>query len=77
MEERLQIFEKLRLARGAFIQIVSNAGPGRHAMPEVEKEIRRFYDGPLPPPGAMPYSKPFRDLFFGYNVFEEAKRGLK
>ena len=76
VEERLPVFEKFRLARGPLTQIVSNAGPGRHALPEIEEEIQKFYQGPLPPPDALPYSKPFRDLFFSYDVFKETRRAL-
>jgi salicylate hydroxylase len=76
VEERLRVFEKVRLPRGALTQILSNAGMGRHAVPEVEEEIRKFYQGPLPPPDALPYSAPFRDLFFTYNIFEEARKAL-
>ena len=77
VKERLGLFERVRLPRGAMTQIVSNAGHGRHAVPEVAKEVRRFYQGPLPPPDAQAYSKPFRDLFFGYDVFEEARKALE
>jgi salicylate hydroxylase len=76
VEERLCLFEKVRLPRGALTQILSNAGPGRHALPDVKEEIRKFYKGPLPPPDALPMSAPFRDLFFGYDVFEETRKAL-
>lgn len=59
------------------MQIMSN---GVINKPEdVEKEVRRYYGGQLPPPVAMPYSVLLRELFFASNVLEcsaNALRGL-
>lgn len=75
IKKRLQLFEKMRLVRCATIQIMSN---GVMDSPEmVEKEIRKYYSGPLPPADSMPYSLPLRDFFFGYNVLEESANALR
>lgn len=75
-EERLGLFEKVRLPRGALTQTAFNAGPRRHAVSEVEAEVRKFYQGRLPLSDALPFSAPFRDLFVGYDGFEEARKAL-
>lgn len=43
----------------------------------VEK-IKPFWDPakPLPPPGSIPLSKPFRDFMYAYNVREESMKAL-
>jgi len=50
-----------------------NAGPLQVKM---EQEIRKYYDGPLPPKEAAPHSGPICEFFFGYDVRKEAERVL-
>ncbi|KAI0024721.1 FAD/NAD(P)-binding domain-containing protein [Xylariomycetidae sp. FL0641] len=75
--ERLRLFDRLRVPRCNMTMLLSNAGPAGVAVPGVVDEIRRFYDGELPPPGAMPWSDECRKVLFDYDAFEEAERALK
>ena len=74
--QRLQQFEKFRLPRVSATQILTNPivpGPQAAALhKEQEAEIRKYYDGPLPPAGSMPHSPPICQFFFGYDVRKEA-----
>lgn len=72
IRRRLQLFDKLRVGRCNMAMILSNAGIGGTGSPDVEDEVRRFYDGPLPPQGSMPWIEESRAIFFGYDVFQEA-----
>lgn len=75
VEERLAMFSRLRVPRCATTHLLSN---GLLEKPEVvEEQIRTFYTGPLPPRGALPTSKPTRDFWWGYNIFDEAKKMLR
>jgi salicylate hydroxylase len=76
MESRLRLFDKLRLGRCNMTMLLSNAGFAGIGAPGVEEEVRRFYDGPLPAPGSIPWSAENREIFFNYNVFEEASKLL-
>ncbi|KAI8947191.1 FAD/NAD(P)-binding domain-containing protein [Xylaria longipes] len=76
IRERLELFDKLRIPRCNLAMLVSNAGPEGLRLPGVEQEIRRFYQGPLPPKDAMPWSAEFREVLFNYNAFEEAAQAL-
>lgn len=69
-------FRESQVAQGGLTQIGFNAGPRRHAVSEVEAEIRKFYQGPLPLSDALPFSAPFRDFFIGYDDFKEARKAL-
>ncbi|GAP89628.1 putative beta-glucosidase-like protein [Rosellinia necatrix] len=76
VQERLQLFDKLRIPRCNLTMIVSNGGPEALRIRGVEEEIRRFYHGPLPPPEALPWSDEFREVLFHYDAFEAAKEAL-
>ena len=76
VQERLQIFDQLRVKRCGTAQVLSNMfSTGQDA--EAAREVKKYYDGPVPPPGAMPLSKPFRDIFCSYDVFSEAEKAMK
>ncbi|KAI1824899.1 FAD/NAD(P)-binding domain-containing protein [Xylaria intraflava] len=77
IKRRLQLFDKLRIPRCNLTMLVSNAGPEGLCVPGVEEEIRRFYQGPLPPKDALPWSDEFREVLFRYNAFHEARQALK
>jgi len=70
VEERVRLFDKFRRPRALMTQIVSNAGLTKYG--DVEAEVRKYYSDRLLPP-ALPYSEPWLDIFFGYDVFEDAK----
>ena len=72
---RLELFQSMRHPRATATQAMSN-----YMMmggPKMIEEARKYYDGPLPPPGSKTSSQPFCDFFFQYNVFEEAKQILE
>ncbi|KAK4180459.1 hypothetical protein QBC36DRAFT_177596 [Triangularia setosa] len=73
MERRLEVFDKLRVPRCNLAMLSSNAGPDWLQVPGVENEIRKYYSGPLPPAGAMPYSSAFRDVLFKHDEYQAAK----
>ena len=78
IEQRLKIFDKLRVPRCNLAMILSNGGPWALHDPEVEKQIRRFYDGPLPSKeDSMTWERPMRELLFHYNAFEVAEKALQ
>ena len=74
--QRLQQFEKFRLPRVSATQILTDpVVPGPKAAENYKKqeeEIRKYYDGLLPPTGAMPHSPPICQFFFGYDVQKDA-----
>jgi salicylate hydroxylase len=76
IEGRLKLFDKLRLGRCNMTMILSNAGFAGIGAPSVEEEVRRYYDGPLPPSGSTPWSAEIREIFFNYNALEEARKVL-
>ncbi|GAB1312530.1 Salicylate hydroxylase [Madurella fahalii] len=76
VKQRLRAFDKLRIPRCNLTTLASNAGPEWLHVPGVEEEIRRFYTGPLPPPGALPYSKPFREVLFHHDEYRAAEQML-
>lgn len=76
LQQRLELFDKLRIPRCNLTLLVSNAGPAGLRVPGVEEEIRKFYSGPLPPADSMPYSKPFREVLFHHDEYQAAERAL-
>ena len=79
--KRLQIFQSLRLPRVSATQILTDSvPPGPGAGPAQDKkveEIRKYYQGPLPPKDAFPHSEPICQFFFAYDVRAEAEKALK
>jgi hypothetical protein len=72
---RLDLFQSLRHPRATAVQAMSN-----YMMvggPKMIEEARKYYDGPLPPPGSKTFSQPFSDFFFQYDIFQEAKKALE
>ena len=74
--QRLQLWQQVRLPRCATSQLLSNAMFYSKDMDQ-EELVRKYYKGPLPPPGAKPWSEPIRDFFYPYDVFEESKKALQ
>lgn len=74
--KRLELFDKLRIPRCNLTMLASNAGPEWLHVPGVEEEVRKFYSGPLPPAGALPYSKPFREVLFHHDEYRAAEELL-
>lgn len=69
---RLRLFNEFRHGRCVATQIMSNGGHGSLNDPSIVSRIRTYYGGALPPQHTQPWGKPFRDWFFGYDVFGEA-----
>ncbi|KAK4247617.1 3-hydroxybenzoate 6-hydroxylase [Corynascus novoguineensis] len=76
VRHRLGLFDKLRVPRCNLTLLVSNSHMGRLQEPGVVDEIRKFYRGPLPTPGALPYSKPWMDVLFNHDEFWAAEELL-
>ncbi|KAI1180052.1 hypothetical protein F4777DRAFT_359084 [Nemania sp. FL0916] len=76
IRRRLELFNKLRIPRCNLTMIASNAGPEWLHVPDVKEEIRKFYQGPLPPVGDLPWSDEFREVLFHYDAFAAAKQAL-
>lgn len=77
IQERLQLFDKLRVPRCNLTMLASNSGPEWLRVPGLEQEIRRFYNGPLPSKQALPWGEEFREVLFHYDAFEAAKQALR
>lgn len=76
MRNRLESFDRLRIPRCNLTMLVSNANRGLLDQPGVKDEVRRFYSGPLPPPGALPYSKAWREILFHHDEYRAAEELL-
>jgi salicylate hydroxylase len=76
VEQRLQLFQDVRLPRCAATQLMSNGMFYSHALDKQEM-IHRHYQGPLPPQNIQPWSEPIRDFFYAYDVFEESKKAIQ
>jgi salicylate hydroxylase len=79
--KRLQVFQTLRLPRVSATQILTDpVPPGPNAGPAQDKkveQIRKYYQGPLPPKDAFPHSEAICQFFFGYDVRAEAEKALR
>jgi len=79
--KRLQVFQSLRLPRVSATQILTDpVPPGPYAGPAQDKkveQIRKYYQGPLPPKDAFPHSEAICQFFFGYDVRAEAEKALR
>ncbi|KAK0634112.1 hypothetical protein B0T14DRAFT_467396 [Immersiella caudata] len=76
LKKRLELFDKLRMPRCNLTMTASNAGPGWIAVPGVEEEVRRFYAGPLPPVGSVPWGSAFREFLFHHDEYRAAEEAL-
>ncbi|KAL2157091.1 hypothetical protein VTH06DRAFT_7047 [Thermothelomyces fergusii] len=72
---RLQLYDKLRIPRCNLTMLVSNS-PNGQPQESVVEEIRKFYQGPLPPSDAPAYSRPWRDVLFAHDEFRAAEKLL-
>ncbi|KAK0725912.1 hypothetical protein B0H67DRAFT_681144 [Lasiosphaeris hirsuta] len=73
VRDRLQRFDRLRIPRCNLTMLASNAGPLWLDVPGVEAEVRKFYAGPLPPPGSLPWGDQFREVLFNHDEFSAAE----
>lgn len=70
VEERLRLFNKLRIPRVSAVQSMSNKMMG--PPDKMISEVKRYYDGPVPARGAKTFSKEYNDFFFNYDIAKEA-----
>ncbi|KAI1337843.1 FAD/NAD(P)-binding domain-containing protein [Xylariaceae sp. FL0016] len=78
IQQRLRMFDELRIPRCNLTMLASNAGAENWlGDPAVEEEIRKYYNGALPPKGAMPWSREFREVLFNHDEFAAAAEMLK
>jgi salicylate hydroxylase len=77
LENRLKIFEQLRLPRSTTTQVLSNAA-FLSSGTNKEDVIRKYYQGPLfEPLNAPGFSRPVRDFWYGYNIISEARKAFE
>ena len=78
VEQRLQLFNQLRLPRTHATQLLSNAMLYQHESPEdLVERIREHYSGPILSPKTEFGSKDVRNFFFAYDAFAEAEKALQ
>lgn len=80
--QRLQLFNAFRHSRVTTTQLLSNTPPhtwsqNPTAYDDMLRQIRKYYDGNIPPRTARPWGEEFRDWFFSYDVIEQAEEFLK
>ncbi len=75
-QKRLEAFDRVRVPRCNLTLLASNAGPRWLDVPGVEDEIRRFYQGPLPPAGSLPWGRQFRETLFNHDAYRAAEEAL-
>ena len=74
--ERVRLFDRLRVPRCNLTMLASNAGFKWLGVPGLEEQLRKYYSGPLPPPGSLPFGDEFREVLFHHDEFEGAKKAL-
>jgi salicylate hydroxylase len=74
LKTRLEAYNDLMRPHCAAVQMLSNNPAGMND--EILKKLREVYDGRVPEQG-MPFSKPYRDFFYSWNVSDEAKAKLE
>lgn len=77
IEERLELFSRLRLPRNATTQLLSNDMMYDGTAEEAVERIRQFYKGPLLAPDAGSWSSAAHDFFYTYDAFKQAEKALK
>lgn len=68
---RLKTFQALRHPRVSAVQTMSNKMMG--PPDKMASEVRRYWTGPIPGPGAKTFSQEYNDFFFQYDIEKEAK----
>jgi len=77
LDQRLRIWEQLRVPRAVTTQLLSN---GVFISKTTTKEdlVRKYYQGPLFEPLDSPsFSRPVRDFWYGYDIFSEARKAFE
>lgn len=77
LDNRLRIFEQLRLPRATTTQVLSNA-PFISGSMTKEEIVRKYYQGTLfAPIDGSGFARSARDFWYGYDIFSEAKKALR
>ena len=76
VEKRLGVWDRLRNPRCNFVMLMSNAGPGGLNVPGVEEEIRKYYQGRLPPKEAGLWTEKSREVFLDCDAVAEARGAM-
>jgi len=77
VEDRLHLYDQLRLPRGSVAAIVSNAMFYRQGSgTTLEIEASKFFAGKIPV-NSEAWTDEIRSFFYGYDVFEEAEKAAK
>lgn len=76
LENRLRIFEQLRLPRATTTQVLSN---GVFIEGNLKEDIvRKYYQGTLfEPLDVNGFARPARDFWYGYDIFSEARKAFE
>ncbi len=74
VEQRLDVFQKLRHPRATATQAMSNFMMVGY--PKMIAEASKYYKGDLPPAGSKTMSPAFNDFFFSYDIFEESRKAM-
>lgn len=78
VEERLRLFQDLRLPRNVVTQILSNKMFYYEGMNDADDAIREQYSGRILKPGHHEgWTEEIREFFYSYDVFEEARKALQ
>ena len=72
VEQRLKLYNSLRLPRVSAAQTMSNKMMGPPA--NMIDEVRQYYDGHVPGPTAKTFDTEYNDFFFLYNVSDDARK---
>lgn len=76
LEQRLRLFQEIRLPRANTTQILSDANLF-DSVDDMEIQVRRFYRGPLKERTSNNWDKPVRDFVYGYDVFKQCSKALE
>lgn len=76
IESLLRTYEEVRKPRASTIQLCSGANAVQAGPADMEEQIRRFYDGPFPDQSTPPWTRPWRDFIYSYDVRKETEKAL-
>lgn len=75
VEDILKLWNQLRFPRSSATQFLSN----RWFKDTEDRDaiMKKWYGGVLPGPNVSNWSDPWNDIFYQYNIFEEAEKAKK
>lgn len=75
VENRLKLWNQLRLTRCIVTQFLSNRMYTDNA--DRDLFVKKLYPGPLPDWDTAAWSDQWNDIFFRYNIFDEAQKAFE